>query len=255
MSRVGDLVIPAAETNISLATRIPTEGKKWFKGTSLDLGECRKFFKNVYQGVQLSTGVPRACINKDDDEFLKVIQRYFTCEGRLNMVYAYHVRLLMHFEGVKVLNIPYFLHMSLGKMSDKIQSNPKSFSSHLFQCGLIRLLIVKELAKRRRTRGSFLEKLCYHPITLVSLKERETPYSEKRRVDNTPDKKIQREYVKKEMPVAATEPSKVELALAKRKVRKLVFNLEKDNQKSCVKPILILVEDEGPKEIQENSGK
>lgn len=41
VSKVGDLMIPIAETNISLATGIPVEGEKWFRGTSLDLGECR----------------------------------------------------------------------------------------------------------------------------------------------------------------------------------------------------------------------
>jgi len=145
-----------------------------------------------YQGMKLSTGAPRARIIKEDDEFLKVIHRYFTCESRFNMVYAYHVRLLMHFRGVKVLNIPYLLHSSLGKMCEKIQGNPYSFSSHIFPCGLIKLLIVRELAKRRSTRGLFLEKLGYHPITPIPLKERETPFSEIGGVSSTPKNKIER---------------------------------------------------------------
>jgi hypothetical protein len=31
------------------------------------------------------------------DNMLKVIQRYFTCEGRFNMIYQYHISLLLHF--------------------------------------------------------------------------------------------------------------------------------------------------------------
>jgi len=40
---------------------------------------------------------------------LRVIQRYFTCEGRFDRVYQYHVRLLMHFTGKNPLNFPFDL--------------------------------------------------------------------------------------------------------------------------------------------------
>jgi len=87
------------------------------------------------------------------------------------------------------------------------------------------------------------------------LKERETPFSERGGVSGTPNRKRQREEAKKEMIVAATKPSKAEPTSAKRKVRKLVFNLEKDSPKAHVKPIFITVEDESPRKIQENPGK
>jgi len=51
------------------------------------------------------------------------------------------------------------------------------------------------------------------------------------------------------------EPSKAKPAPAKKKVRKLVLNSEKDSPKACVKPILISVEDEILRGIQEKSGK
>lgn len=44
VSRVGDLVIPITEHDISMATEIPVEGERWFKGTTLDLSECKHFF-------------------------------------------------------------------------------------------------------------------------------------------------------------------------------------------------------------------
>ena len=57
------------------------------------------------------------------------------------------------------------------------------------------------------------------------------------------------------MPMANIEPSKAEPAPAKKKVRKLVLNSEKDSPKACAKPILISVEDEILRGIQEKSGK
>jgi len=72
-SKVGDPVIPATEMDISIVTGIPTEGEEWFKGTSLDLGECRHFFNKEYQNIKLSAGAPRGCITRESDELLKVI--------------------------------------------------------------------------------------------------------------------------------------------------------------------------------------
>ena len=93
-SKVGELVIPVTEQAISTTTGIPAEGERWFKGMTLDISECRQFFKKEYQDVKLTTGSQRKCMTKDSDELLKMIQRYFTCEGGFNMVYLYHIRLL-----------------------------------------------------------------------------------------------------------------------------------------------------------------
>jgi len=144
----------------------------------MDLDGCRQFFSEGYQNIKLSAGAPRCYITRESDELLKVIQICFTCEGRFNMVYAYHIRLLMHFKGLKALNLPYFLHISLGKMAGKIQGNPKSFESHLLHGGLIKLLIVKELGKRKKTWGFLLEKLGYPLMSLISPKEKGASSSE-----------------------------------------------------------------------------
>jgi len=152
-SKVGDLMVQVTEKDIAMATGIPAEGERWFKDTTLDLSDCKKFFREEYQDINLTSGAPRKCITDESDEFLKVIQRYFTCEGRFNMVYAYHIRLLMHFDGMRALNIPYFLHISIGNMTDKIQGNPKQFENHIFHHALIKLLIVKEMRKEKEDMG------------------------------------------------------------------------------------------------------
>lgn len=51
---------------------------------------------------------------------MKIIVKYFTCEVRFSSLYNYHIRLLMHFTKVKLLNIPYYLYMSIDKMAYKV---------------------------------------------------------------------------------------------------------------------------------------
>jgi len=87
------------------------------------------------------------------------------------------------------------------------------------------------------------------------MKEREAPSSKGRKASSTPRKKIQREDAKEGTPVAATEPSIADPASTRKKGKRLAFNSEKENQKTCIKPISVSVEDESPKAIQEQSGK
>jgi hypothetical protein len=90
------------------------------------------------------------------DQLLRVIQRYFTCEGRFNKVYMYHIRLLMHFTGKKALNLPYYLCRILGKMVDKVQAKSKQVEPSLFHFSLIKLLVLEELKKTNREWSYFL---------------------------------------------------------------------------------------------------
>ena len=48
---------------------------------------------------------------------MKIIIKYFTCEGRFSHSYAYHIRLLMHFTRVRMMNIPYFMFRNIVKMA------------------------------------------------------------------------------------------------------------------------------------------
>lgn len=251
-SRVGDLVIPATERYISIATGILPDGEEWFKGTTLDLGECRHFFNKEYQDIKLTAGAPRGCITKEIDELLKVIQRYFTYEGRFNMVYAYHIRLLMHFTSLKALNLPYFLNRIIGKMAGKIQGNPKNFEIHLFHCGLIKLLIVKELGKRKKTWGFFLEKLGYQLITPISPKEKGTS-SSKGMGTSTPRKKQGRGDIEEVTPSEVQELSEKDPATARKRGKKLNFHTEKEEQQEHVKLDFVPSQDLKPREMKTQS--
>ena len=66
------------------------------------------------------------------------------------------MRFLGHLSGVKKLNLVNFLHKSLCRMSEKIQSNPGLKHWHVFHKGLIKILVNHQLKNMDRTWEEFL---------------------------------------------------------------------------------------------------
>jgi hypothetical protein len=97
------------------------------------------------------------------DKMLRVIQRYFTCEGRFNMVYQYHIRLLLHFTGKESMNLPFYLFRSIGKMSDRVQAKSKQVDTSVFHSGLIKMLVLEELKKTNTDWEVFLAASGFQP--------------------------------------------------------------------------------------------
>jgi hypothetical protein len=102
--------------SISAATGIPITCEKWFKAMALDAAYAKDFLKPELQADNITKGVPRNHLIEQFDRILKIIQRYFTCEGRFNTLYQYHIRLLLHFNGKIEMNIPYYFLRSIGKI-------------------------------------------------------------------------------------------------------------------------------------------
>jgi hypothetical protein len=121
-NRVGILEFEVSKLSISTTTEIPNTGERWFKVMTLNASFSKEFLKPKYQGDNLSKGVPINHMLEDFDKMLKAIQRYFTCEGIFNMIYQYHIRLLLHFIGKDAMNIPFYLFRSIGKVSDRVQA-------------------------------------------------------------------------------------------------------------------------------------
>jgi hypothetical protein len=90
------------------------------------------------------------------DKMLKVIQRYFTCEGRFNMVYQYHIVLLLHFTGKEAMNLTFYLFRSIGKMANKVHAKSKKVDTSVFHSGLIKMLVMEELRKTTTDWETFL---------------------------------------------------------------------------------------------------
>jgi hypothetical protein len=107
----------------------------------------KKLFKPEYQGDKLSKGVPISHMLEYFVKMLRVIQRYFTCEGRFNMVYQYHIGLLLHFTRKESMNLPFYHFRSIGKMSNRVQVKSKQVDTSVFHYGMINMLVLEELKK------------------------------------------------------------------------------------------------------------
>jgi hypothetical protein len=106
--------------------------------------------KPEFRNIDFGATIPREILLENHSNLLRVIQRFFTCEGRFTRVYQYHIRLLMHFTGRKPLNLPYYLFRSLGKMVDRVQVRKDQGEPSLFHFSLIKLLVLEELRKRNQ---------------------------------------------------------------------------------------------------------
>jgi hypothetical protein len=115
---------------------------------NLNAAFSKEFLKPEYQGDNLSQGVPMSQIIEGFDKMIRVIQRYFSYEGRFNMIYQYHIRLLLHFIGKDLMNIHFSLFRSIGKMADMVQAKSKSVDTRFFHLGFIKMLVMEELKKR-----------------------------------------------------------------------------------------------------------
>jgi hypothetical protein len=89
-------------------------------------------------------------------DLFKGIQLYLTSEGRYDKLMLYHFRLLDHFTGKFLLNLPFFLHKSLTKVCNKIRAEPFSIKNSLCHYGLIKMIILEELRQRERNWQHFL---------------------------------------------------------------------------------------------------
>jgi hypothetical protein len=155
-TKVGTLEFEVSELSISATTEIPNTGERWFKAMTLNVAFSKEFLKPEYQGDNLSKGVPRNHMLEGFDKMLKVIQRYFTCEGRFNMIYQYHIRLLLHFTGKDAMNLPFYLFRSIGKMSDRVQAKSKAVDTSVFHSCLIKMLVMEELRKKNMDWEAFI---------------------------------------------------------------------------------------------------
>jgi hypothetical protein len=147
-TKVWDLEFEVTEASISTPTKIPIIGEKWFKAMDLNVAYAKDLLKPEHQAGNLSKGVARNHTIEQFDNILRIIQRYFTCEGRFNTLYQYHLGILLHFIGKLEMNIPYYLLRSIGKMSYMIQSKSKDVDTRIFHSGLIRKLVSEELGKK-----------------------------------------------------------------------------------------------------------
>jgi hypothetical protein len=65
------------------------------------------------------------------------------------VLHQYYIRLLLNFTGKDVMNIPFYLFWSMQKMFDRVQAMSKAMDTSVFDSGLIGMLVMEELKKRK----------------------------------------------------------------------------------------------------------
>jgi hypothetical protein len=153
---IAGVTFPISEDTISTSTEIPIQGEKWFKGMPLELVFYIDFRKPQYKKQKFGATILREYILEPYEALLRVIQKYFTCEGRFDRLYQYHISLLMHFTGKSPLNVPFYLYRSLQKMVDKVQSRVDQLKSNMFHFSLVELLVVEEIRNLNKDLDSLL---------------------------------------------------------------------------------------------------
>ena len=82
---------------------------------------------------------------------ITTVQKYITCEGRFSSIHHYQLRFLAHILGDRPMDLPYFLYKSLLKMYLKLQKILNYSLHNLYHRGLIKILIVYHLRKKKTT--------------------------------------------------------------------------------------------------------
>ena len=76
-------------------------------------------------------GIPISHVKEEWKILLLLVQKIFTCEGRFGVLYVYHGKIMLQFQGEHDINLPYFLFQSLRKMCSMAQRNPRNIEAYL----------------------------------------------------------------------------------------------------------------------------
>ena len=133
---------------ISNAIYITVVGEKWFKKAKLDKKYYKPFFKTRYR-MGCRAIFHFSHLKQRFSPLMMVIMKYFTYEGRYSRLYSYHVRLLMHFTRVKMLNFPYYLYRSIDKISSIVRRrSPSQKMQSLFHHSLIKMVVLHQFEQQ-----------------------------------------------------------------------------------------------------------
>lgn len=129
------------------ATRMPDVGEKWNKRRNVRKQHYEPYIKAKYHG-KLSRVFTFKFLEDRHVPLMKLIIKYFTCEGRFSRLYAYHIRLLMHFTKARMMSIPYFICKNIESMNviTKRKPYPQQLNS-IYHFAVIKIIIVHQLTQ------------------------------------------------------------------------------------------------------------
>lgn len=163
--QLGTLKFEVTKKSIARALFLPQTGECWYKGLAFDAIYLNFFVKFEHHNPVWKNGVPKDWMKEEWHKVLLVVLRYITCEGRFNTTHILHMRFLYHISGYKDINLSYFLHTDLLKMSKKIQSNPNSPPHHVFHARLIKILVKFELDRKIKSWDTFIKEVGFVQLT------------------------------------------------------------------------------------------
>ena len=115
------------------------------------------FLKNSGMDTTIfKKGIPSTTLKGKWRNFLLIIQKFITCEGRFGCIFFYHVRLLMNFLEGSEINLPYFLLHSLRKIAGTVQKRIQFIDNKMYHHGFTKMLIEFHLKNSRDTWENFL---------------------------------------------------------------------------------------------------
>jgi hypothetical protein len=151
-AKVGDVQLQIDEQFLSLATGLPITGKRWSKNCKVEEVPWTLLFQSC-KVSSCDKGLPVTMLKQRWKDLSMVIKQFITCEVRYGFVFLHHLCLIMVFMGFE-LNMPYYLHRILFKMSKKYKRNQADNS--LFHYGLVKMIVVCHLGLHRDCWDDFL---------------------------------------------------------------------------------------------------
>jgi len=142
--------------SISLATDIPNIREQWNKRQKIDQQHYEPYILSDLLR-QLKRVFPFRYLKDEYAPLMKLIMKYFSYEGRFSCSYAYHIRLLMHYTQVGMMNIPYFMCRNIEKMTTLVQhKTPQQQFNNIYHFSLIKIVVIHQLGLQGITWEDFI---------------------------------------------------------------------------------------------------
>ena len=123
---------------------------------------------------QLQRVFPFRYLKDEYAPLMKLIMKYFSCEGKFSCLYAYHIRLLMHFSRVWMMNIPYFMCRNIEKVTTLVQhKTPQQQFNSIYHFALIKIVVVHQLGLQGITWEDFISRDLFNTSWILSEVEHE----------------------------------------------------------------------------------
>jgi hypothetical protein len=258
-AKVGDVQLEIDEQFLSLATGLPATGQKWSKNCKVEDVPWTLLFQSR-RVSSCDKGLPANMLKQRWHDLLMITKQFITCEGRYGFVFLYHLRLLMVFMGYE-LNMPYYLHRSLFKMSKRYKRNQAD--NNLFHFGLIKMLVVCKLGLHRDCWDDFLKRNDFDgssppqvdkPVVSESKSVPPVPYSALLPTP-LPDSPVDlpnsvNKHVEVVKPVAKRPKAKPTANSKGKKNARLISRMARNKPKIPVNPDPIMVSEDSDSEIE-----